>query len=176
MKRFFVLALCAMNLASTGFGMPDLAINRPLLKSTVSVEKRAFGSGGCEFEEGCIRGMGNRKILRVDMGMMNIGTSDLVIGEPASRPDLFTTSPCHGHPHIRGLAKYRLLNLRFQPVVNARKQGFCLRDTSQFRASSKPSSGFTCDNQGITAGWQDIYDETSPCQWIDISGVPYGDE
>ena len=166
--------LWAAALLSEGFAMPDLVVNRGLLERTVVVEKRRFSPSGCEYREGCIRGYGVRKILRVELGMANIGSSDLVIGNPANRPGIFDPSPCHGHPHIRGLAKYRLLNLQFQPVIAARKQGFCLRDNERYRGTAGESSGYDCDNQGITAGWQDVYDETSPCQYIDVTGVPPG--
>ena len=32
-----------------------------------------------------------------------------------------------------------------------------------------------CDNQGISAGWEDSYDSSLDCQWLDITGVPAGD-
>ena len=32
----------------------------------------------------------------------------------------------------------------------------------------------TCNFQGISAGWADIYHRGLDCQWIDITGVPSG--
>jgi len=32
-----------------------------------------------------------------------------------------------------------------------------------------------CYNQGIQAGWSDLYGNTLDCQWLDITEVPAGD-
>ena len=53
------------------------------------------------------------------------------------------------------------------------KQAFCLEDL--IRYGSLPSHGYTCGNQGITAGWADLYSKFLSGQWVDITGVPDGD-
>src|SRR5207247_103888 len=39
-----------------------------------------------------------------------------------------------------------------------------------------PQQGrYTCSDQGVSAGWSDVYVGTLPCQFIIIDGVPDGD-
>jgi hypothetical protein len=54
------------------------------------------------------------------------------------------------------------------------KQAFCWLDTQ--RVSGERERRFDdCDtNQGLTAGWSDLYVRGTDCQWIDIEGVPAG--
>ena len=168
------IALVTIGLAMETLAAPDLIINRNLLRASAVVERRTFEADGCAYEEGCVNGLGRRKLLLVDTGVANIGQTDLVIGDPNQRPDLFAYSPCHDHFHFGSLIRYRLLDLSYRPMIKAAKQGFCLRDDYPFSGSAGPEKGYNCDNQGITAGWQDVYDKSLDCQWIDISGVPRG--
>ena len=155
-------------------GKPDLMINRGLLRTSVLVERQGFNSSDCDYVEGCLVTPGVRKLLKVDVGLANVGKSDLVIGSPEGRPDLFVWSPCHQHYHMKTMVKYRLLNMSYAPVTKGRKQAFCLRDNYPYTGSAGPSSGYDCSYQGITAGWQDVYDKSLACQYVDITGVPPG--
>ncbi len=84
-------------------------------------------------------------------------------------------SPCHGHYHFKGYATYELLAAASDDVVAiGRKQAFCLMDILKTDPNAGPAK-FTCGNQGITAGWADVYDKSLDCQWIDITGVDRGD-
>jgi hypothetical protein len=161
-----LLAFCASG------AMPDLIIDKPLLAGSVEVQGATFGAGDCAVVEGCAAG-GTRRLLRFDVGFKNIGKADLVIGDPNANPDLFESSPCHGHSHLKGAADYVLLNSSGQTVLRARKQAFCFRDSTAFSASAGPGR-FTCDFQGLSAGWEDIYDKSLDCQWLDITGLPGG--
>src|SRR5687768_15281827 len=87
-------------------GRPDLVINRALLRTSVYVERNGFTRYDCDYVEGCLKTPGLRKLLKVDVGLANIGKSDLVIGSPESRPDLFEWSPCHQHYHMKTMVKY----------------------------------------------------------------------
>jgi hypothetical protein len=75
--------------------------------------------------------------------------------------------------HLQGFAVYKLLKRNGTLIVTERKQGFCMRDEARYLRSA-PASRYNCDYQGITAGWQDIYDKSLDCQWLDITGVPAG--
>lgn len=152
---------------------PDLVINVQRAKSSVQVNKRIFAAGDCAVQEGCVRAVGGRKLLRLDVGVANVGASDLRIGDPNRRPDLFVWSSCHGHYHLKGLAMYRVLNLRGYQVAKTYKQGFCLRDDHPALAGAGPAK-YTCDYQGITTKWQDIYDKSLDCQWVDITYLAPG--
>ena len=169
-----MFAVVVLSSAEWAFALPDLVVNRRLLRASVVVERRGFNRSSCDYQEGCLTAVGLRKLLRVDVGMANVGTSDLVIGSPDSRPGLFEYSPCHHHYHMKTMVKYRLLNLNFSPVCKGRKQAFCLRDNYPYTSNAGPSKGYHCDFQGITAGWQDVYDKTLDCQYVDITGVPPG--
>ena len=163
------LLFAGMSLNAT----PDLIVNQFRLEGNVAVQTRSFAASDCAVVEGCTLA-GARRLLLFDVGLVNIGDGDLVIGDPAQRPDLFHLSPCHGHYHMDGVAAYELLATNGQTVLTVRKQGFCFRDNTP----AFPDVGegkFTCDNQGLTVGWEDVYDKSLDCQWLDITGIPAGD-
>ena len=61
-------------------------------------------------------------------------------------------------------------------VVAGRKQAFCLEDYERIPGYVGGGRGkFTCSNQGITVGWQDVYRAALDCQWLDVTDVPPGD-
>src|SRR5688572_26963875 len=154
-------------------GQPDLIVNAERLAGSVTVESRAFAAGECPVVEACAS-TGTRKLLLFDTGFINVGDADGVVGNPATRPDLFQHSPCHGHFHMGGLAAYEVLSTSGETVLRARKQGFCLRDNVKFDPAAGAAK-YNCDYQGLTAGWEDVYDKTLDCQWLDITGLAGGD-
>jgi len=154
--------------------LPDLIINRSRLATGIEITEREFAASDCAVIEGCIRGSGTRKLLLFEVAFVNVGQGDLVIGNPNDHPALFEFSPCHGHHHLSSAASYGLFTSDGRSVNVARKQAFCLRDNSPYSSSSGPSNGYDCDNQGITAGWEDIYPKNLDCQWLDITGLPAG--
>ncbi len=60
-------------------------------------------------------------------------------------------------------------------VVTGRKQAFCVMDVAKYSANAGPSHGYTCWDQGLTVGWQDIYGKYLDCQWLDVTDVTPGD-
>jgi hypothetical protein len=40
--------------------------------------------------------------------------------------------------------------------------------------NAPPSRGYDCDFQGLTAGWEDVYDKSVDCQWVDVTGIRAG--
>jgi hypothetical protein len=169
----FLVTCILSSLATSGVAqLPDLVINKPRLAASVELQQVAFSGSECSVIEGCVPA-GNRKLLKFDVGFQNAGNADLVIGDPNARPDLFEASSCHGHFHMSGVAHYELLNSGGGTVVRARKQGWCFRDNEPFRAGAGPGK-YDCANQGISAGWEDVYDKSLDCQWLDVTGVPGG--
>lgn len=75
---------------------------------------------------------------------------------------------------MHGVARYRLFTRSWRLVINAIKQGFCFRDDRRYLPTAASAARYDCDNQGISRGWQDIYDKSLDCQWVDISRVPPG--
>jgi hypothetical protein len=151
-------------------GKPDLAIAMDAANPRITTE--TFATTACEIEEGTITA-GPHKLLRFNTQTRNLGTADLVLGSPASS-GLFHWGGCHGHYHFRSFAQYRLLDDTGAVVRNGKKVGFCLMDTTRVQAGANPSPRYTCSQQGIQAGWADVYSSSLSGQWIDITGVPAG--
>ena len=163
---------------SLGAG-PDLQVDAGAAQSSAHITQESFAAGACEIAESCVRATGLRKLLRFDGTIQNLGSSDLVIGSPDNNP-LFTLSSCHHVELLQNIMVYELIDPATNQVVSVdnqqiigRKQGFYMMDISQVNASA-PQGQYDCTNQGITAGWADIYDSSLECQYLDITGVPSG--
>jgi len=129
----------------------------------------------CAVEEGCIRGLGTRHILRFDTYIENIGNQDYFIGPTPSSPNEVSTQfvwdACHGHWHYMGYAEYVLFDATGYRLPIGSKTGFCVFDLICPPELRK----YNCIYMGITAGCGDVYDSSLPCQWVDITDVPAGD-
>jgi hypothetical protein len=152
--------------------LPDLTIDAARLQASVVVRTHVFKSKDCAVNEACVGNAGKRRLMRFDVATPNIGEADLVLGDPSNNP-LFIYSPCHGHYHFSGYALYELLDAGGATVLTGRKQAFCLEDFAQYSSSAGPAK-YTCNNQGISVGWQDIYGSYLDCQWLDVTGIAPG--
>ena len=157
---------------------PDLAVDGQGAQQSVQISDEDFSATDCDYLEGCVRGTGTRRLLRFDGAIENLGGGDLVLGAPANNP-LFTYDSCHGHFHLKDIMKNELLSADTkQPVVVGSssivsyKEGFCMEDVQQ--VAGNQSGKFSCTNQGITSGWEDVYDASLDCQWLDITDVQAG--
>jgi len=159
--------LVALNFHSGG--LPDLIIWGPNVQPQIVT--KTWSPTDCEVLEGCAIA-GTRRLLRFTTESRNIGTGDLHLGNPAGNP-LFEYHSCHDHYHFLGFAEYRLLSNNVVVAVG-NKVGFCLEDTEQWNPNAAARARYTCDDQGIQAGWADRYTSGLPCQYIDITGVPDG--
>ena len=169
-----VAAACGDNLAEPS-PEPELTLLGDQMVGTLLVTNDAFAPDDCAVIEQCVDGPGVRRLLRFDTVTANVGDVDLALGgRPPIGEDnaIYTWSPCHGHHHIRGYALYELRDARGR-VVGGHKQAFCLQDTQQVRPDAL-GRGFTCEEQGLSAGWADVYNRDIPCQWIDVTSVPPG--
>ncbi|HUQ06420.1 MAG TPA: lysyl oxidase family protein [Kofleriaceae bacterium] len=151
--------------------LPDMQLVESLMTGTIQVQDLNFNTNSCEQLEGCIGGSGARRILRFSTVTANMGTGDLYFGPPQDNP-AFQYSECHGHYHFSGYADYELVDNN-NVVVEGHKQAFCLLDTLRV-VPGAPGPYYTCENQGIGAGWADSYASFLPCQWIDITNVTPG--
>lgn len=158
-----------------GGPMPNLI---PVITNT-QVQARTFTSTACEVQEGCTLA-GDRRLLRFDLTTPNVGDGDLYLGAPtaAGRPlEMFEWGTCHMHYHLRGYADYRLFDMADREVGRGHKQSFCLLDSARYMSMGvdRPAAErYNCSNQGIHAGWSDVYGRALDCQYIDITGVPAG--
>jgi hypothetical protein len=162
----------------TGSG-PDLQVDGNAAQNSAHVDQESFDASSCEVAEACVRAPGKRTVLRFDGTIENLGSSDLVIGDPTNS-GLFTVSSCHNVELLKNIMLYELIDPATGSVVQAdnqdvigRKQGFCMMDITQINATA-PQGQYNCENQGITRGWADVYDSALDCQFLDITDVPAG--
>lgn len=157
--------------------LPDLVVNRKRLADEILFDTINVRASSCSVVEQCVGGLGDRRVLRFSVEAINQGQATLTVPPPEERPDLFLFSACHGHYHFGGFASYELLDSTGRTIVEGRKQAYCMEDT--VRVAQGPDIGcskvFDCYNQGIQAGWSDLYGNTLDCQWLDITDVPPGD-
>jgi hypothetical protein len=101
------------------------------------------------------------------------------------RAGFFVFHPEHDHTHLEDWAIYRLREVLpgdavGEIVVEGEKTSFCLLDSAVYDSGLPgfPGSGeyFSCGTgtQGISVGFQDIYDKSLPDQWIDVTDVTDG--
>jgi hypothetical protein len=106
---------------------------------------------------------------------------DTAVEEEPSPPCFFFHLE-HGHWHVDGFARYRLLRIRDGEIVAARsKVSFCAVDSLQVRPRLPGSPGTrgygSCEKdatQGISVGWADLYGASLPGQSLRVTGVPAG--
>ncbi len=152
--------------------LPDLTIDAARLQGSIVFKTLMFKSTDCALAEDdkCVDAPGKRTLMRFDVGIPNIGAADFYLGNPTNNSSLFTFSPCHGHYHLLGFASYELLDANRAIVVTGRKQAFCLEDLAKYSTTAGPAK-YTCVNQGISVGWQDVYGSYLDCQWLDVTAV-----
>ncbi len=157
--------------SSVTTGFPDLTVDTVRLAGSVKFSSKVFKSTDCAVVESCIT-VGKRNLMRFDVATPNVGTADVILGDPQAHSDWFVYSPCHGHFHLKNFSIYRLRNSN-GVVVSGHKQAFCLEDVANYWPGY-PSHGYTCTNQGISVGWGDVYGRYLDCQWLDVTNVPSG--
>lgn len=171
-------AACGFSACAPGAPCPDLAVDQDDLIASIVIQQQQFEATSCAIVEGCILQTGLRNLLRFDTGTMNIGTADLHVGDPTQNA-CFTYSQCHQHYHFKGVGKYTLYAADGVTVVAVgHKQGFCLEDVYPIPWLNPPpppaATLYSCTDQGLSMGYEDVYPNDIDCQWIDITGVPPG--
>jgi hypothetical protein len=169
---FGFLAPQLINAAPRG---PDFVVDADLAKSKVSIVTRNFGMKDCAVRDGCVRNAGRRKLLRFFTRIINEGDMDFELGRPSFTNPNFGYSSCRAQYQVKHWANYELLryeNDKPVTVLAGRKQAFCLMDTE--RVSGAETRKYSCDFQGITAGWADDVEDKLDCQWLDVTGVANG--
>lgn len=160
--------------------LPDLMVDAEMLDQSTQVITVDMDDPGNQFDyqcavaEGCIGSSGVQRLLRFDVGVVNRGEVDLLLGDPNDHPQDFEYAACHDHLHYKDFAKYELSagGTTFYGV----KQAFCLIDLYDFAGDGpQPGGVYDCGYQGISKGWGDIYNKELDCQWINITGIAPGD-
>jgi hypothetical protein len=170
-----LVAACGDNLAiEDAAPLPDLQFV-PQRMTSWTIATPTFRDPDCEVVEQCVAGPGTRRILQFNTVTANRGAADLRLGRPP--PDgqsdaTFQWSSCHKHHHYAGYVDYELIGPAGRALV-ASKRAFCLQDNEQVQPGAA-SSGFSCQDQGISRGWADSYTIDLPCQFVDVTDVPPG--
>jgi hypothetical protein len=177
LRAFLVLAL-GIARAAAAAGGPDLVPDPSEIRT--SFDLQSFAPTSCELDpiDRCVDAPGARKLLRFGVFAVNQG-DDLVLGVPKDGDPMWLYSPCHRHFHFESFARYELRRAdgTGSPVYG-QKRSFCVEDTRAASATTprKYCCNADCGNvQGIQSGWGDLYPESLPCQWIDVTDVAPGD-
>ena len=152
----------------------DLTIDQDYLRQSLYLSDYD-NIDACAVAEGCVRGTGLRYLVNFSTKIKNIGISDFFLGQTPANPTIpsnqFFWDACHNHWHYRGYAEYILYDELGTKIPIGTKNGFCVLDLG---CQPGIDSKYTCINMGITAGCEDVYSANTPCQWIDITGLPAG--
>lgn len=161
--------------------LPDLIVDQATLRQHWVVRVEDLPADFCSVQEGGIT-PGTHTLVRFTVSTPNIGDADLVVGDPNQHLNdgLFEFASCHNHYHFRHYALYELVSPETGRVWRAAKRGFCMEDSERFK-------GYTGDvdnnprfrgcgaigipgNQGISAGWTDIYNWKLGGQYFVLDG------
>ncbi len=156
--------------------LPDVYVDEARVTSSLIVETVNVPEGSCIAQEACVGGTGDRQVLRFTTTTPNIGTADLILGQPEANPDSFEWSECHAHWHYSGYAVFSLYNSEGVSVGSGHKQAFCVRDSEWWTAEVNGDVPvYNCGFQGLSVGWADSYTSNLDCQWVDVTGLAPGD-
>jgi Lysyl oxidase len=141
-----------------------------------SIHNELFEEDSGSIADGCVT-LGWHRVMRFDFLSHNIGDAELVVGNPEDHLDWFVWSPAHQHWHLKDFNQFVLLDVAGDQVTLGYKQAFCLVDVEHTSAWGPDSPKFVncLQNQGVSAGWADLYDKSLACQFIVIDGVRDGD-
>jgi len=141
------------------------------------IKKETFTETSPEVADGCIV-PGEHRVMRFNFHSKNIGSGDVFLGSPPADINayspVFVYSHSHHHWHIRNFNVFDMTNLANSAMSETGlKQAFCLEDYHEWDPSAGPAK-YTCNNQGVSPGWEDIYIESLPCQFINMDGMGDG--
>lgn len=140
------------------------------------VTYKYFTSMDCELGEGCIGGLGWRRLLRFNADASNVGVEDMIVGSTPNidismkQYNIYEFSNCHKHFHFSHYGNFWF----GQVQESTTKRGFCLESDHRIHnTESSPlhNDFWSCTYQGLAAGWLDSYDDGLPCQWVDITSL-----
>ena len=180
--------------------VPDLAIDVKAFQQSIKVSRQYLS--GPDIAEGYIQQAGWYTLLRFGTVTANIGTGDLLIGDPSLCPNLYEPSPTYGwrasHPTLfrlwtpAGYNKWAAARDLNQPIDapynqtlldNAKASGELV--ATGFKKWSCLVSEYTycnnvkkvqwaCGYQLLRACYSDEYDAGIAGQYIIMTGVPKG--
>jgi hypothetical protein len=177
---------------------PGVLLSVLALKGNTAIETRTYAPTDCSVIEGEVPA-GTNDFLVFSTAISNFGPGALTLGNPADHPEWFDLVTCHGHPHIKEYADYRLWTaagynqwialraanpgacaqdlLDANPAIAAQmikggKRGFCLYDVvphNDLRAVSR-----TCTAPLDPATYPDCDNSGLGVCWSDVYEPIYG--
>lgn len=160
----------------TGGALPDIDMTVVADDTMASIftQTLTFTEQSCQYVDGCLGGVGQRRLLRFDTITPNLGDADFYVGNHNNHPELFEQSECSMAWLFVNYARYRLLDAGGVEVGTGHKSAFALIDLAPFTQDAGPAQYGFGEDMGISVGWADIYNAGLDCQWVDITGVPAG--
>jgi len=154
----------------------DLVNDKWRLQNSFVIDYVYADQQECAQSEGCLGGPGRRKVLRFDSAVTNQGYYDCTLGWTPACPGRrggamadqypFHFDNCHYHWHLTGMSYFSLTDPDTGVIAaEGNKNGLCLMDVVCGRRK------YSCANQGLSVGCQDVYDKGLACQWIDITDI-----
>jgi len=172
LASLLLACLCVCALAqqdpTPDFGF-DLAINADALSPTFVWTQ--ISENSCDIAAGCALGSGMRRLLKFTTEVINMG-NDIPLGNPDNNPTFFTLNECRNQYERADLNAHVLLDQRGNTLAQSTKRGFCLSDMNNINSTF--TAQYDCSNQGLTAGFSDVYAADLDCQYIDVTDVRPG--
>lgn len=154
--------------------LPDLVLDADYLVDTTVLDTVTVDDM-CLLAEGCVTGLGERRVVRFGSRTGNLGTGDFMLGAAQAGNPLWTRNSCRDSYDLVGFARYALVDRATNAeVVTGAKNGFCIADADHYGESSGFCDVYDCENQGISSGCADNYGSELECQWVDITGIAPG--
>jgi hypothetical protein len=154
--------------------LPDLVLDADYLVDTTVLDTVSIDNM-CLLTEGCVTGVGERRVVRFGSRTGNVGSADFVLGAAREGNPLWTHNTCRDSYDLVGFARYTLVDRATnEEVVAGAKNGFCIADADHYTEDFGFCNVYDCEHQGIGQGCADNYGSELECQWVDITGVPPG--
>ena len=114
-----------------------------------------------------------RKLLRFDILAWNFGLADF---RPVTYRRDWEYHTCHRHYH--SMEEFAHYNLYYYGTTAKAREGhkasFCLED-SMCVSGANPRYSCRSNVQAISVNCGDLYGQHLDCQWVDITGLRYGE-
>lgn len=128
----------------------------------------------CEVDEGCNLSTNPTPVITYDITLVRTKAGTWFGPTREQHPDWFEWDPCHRHWHLKFASLIRLFNaFTGEEFGISHKEGFCWRNLRRYTGTNDPVVSY-CDGPIIVYGYGDNYGPTTPCNGIDMTGVPPG--
>ena len=150
---------------------PDLIVDQKRLLQNWVVRDEKLSAEACSVQEGGIT-PGEHRLVRFTVSTPNIGTADLVVGDPNvhfnNGDGLFEFASCHRHFHFRHYSLYELIDPATGHTWRAAKRGFCMIDIEKFQEYPGPANN---ERNYLSCGAPATATRPSSCPFVAIGAL-----